>query len=351
MIGVRAINVTSLCDLSAIPKTDRVPASPLKFAQHLAICLRRVLPLKTARKIWTKSAQWATKLRADNVYHISCRARALSPVSNLMIIKNILKSCLGTWQNWILISIVPTGQTNERKCGSAVLAFFRFQNVRVRTSNGIPVEWADPPTGQSYTLMNEPAAYKANAQPLRMHNVFLFSGVIFLVISSCLEWVTPRKYEGHHNNGGDIQREHVGETPNSQRPQTPRAPAGSSRGRRESNALSCSRADQTQSISHCWHTVIAGPCCLATQSRQTFGVGAFFFSNLLSEGRSSAPPRPPGGMIERSLYSPPRLTAHILSFLRTLRGECVLVKRWRLFIVGTKHSVMQTVKFNCCFWQ
>lgn len=71
--------------------------------------------------------------------------------------------------------------------------------------------------------------------------------------------------------------------------------AGSSRGRRESNALSCSRADQTQSISHCWHTVIAGPCCLATQSRQTFGVGVFFFPNLLSEGRSSAPPRPPGG--------------------------------------------------------
>lgn len=76
--------------------------------------------------------------------------------------------------------------------------------------------------------------------------------------------------------------------------------------------------------SHCWHTVIAGPRCLATKSSQ-----AFFQSSISGE----APPcSVSGGMIERSLHFSPCLTAHRFSFLRGGGGGH--------FAVGTKHSVM-----------
>lgn len=94
--------------------------------------------------------------------------------------------------------------------------------------------------------------------------------------------------------------------------------------------------------SHCWHTVIAGPCCLATKSRQTFSQS--------SVGGEAPPLSVPGGMIERSLYSPPCLTAHRLSFLKTLKGECMLEERGP-FTVGTKHSVMSSVRtLNALFF-
>ena len=71
---------------------------------------------------------------------------------------------------------------------------------------------------------------------------------------------------------------------------------------------------------HCWHTVIAGPSLPSNKIR------ADIFPIFCRGGGEEAPPLSvPGGMIERSLHCSPCLTAHRLSFLKTLRSVCVCV--------------------------
>lgn len=73
--------------------TSRIPA---EFAEHLAICLRRVLPLKAQQRGKSGQNSLSGPLSCvQTVSTISCCACALSPVSNLTIIKNIFEKLLG----------------------------------------------------------------------------------------------------------------------------------------------------------------------------------------------------------------------------------------------------------------
>lgn len=85
--------------------------------------------------------------------------------------------------------------------------------------------------------------------------------------------------------------------------------------------LSLLTSDQPQSIPHSLLIVdtpsLRDLAAIATKSRQTFFPLVFFFFFQI---RGSASFAVPGGMIERSLHSPPCLTAHKLPFLK-LRWE------------------------------